>query len=91
MATYSHQLNVLLPVVAALGKVPPLLDSIRGVLNRLNKLRNYQAHRALSPSPLTKHDAAELLTAALLGVAYGEMVSPVLISGQKPRRPRLNR
>lgn len=91
VAGYSHQLNVLLPVVAAVTRVPPLHDSVRGLLNRLNKLRNDRAHGAAVQSPLTKQEAAELLTAALLGVAYGEMVSPVLIDGKKPRRPRLDR
>lgn len=86
-ATYSHQLNVLLPVLAKLIALPPLPDVVRGALNRLNKLRNDKAHRGHLATALTKAEAAELLTSAFLGVSYAAMSRPVLVEGTAPRRP----
>ena len=69
-ATYSHQLNVLLPLVAEWSRVPHLPDHIRGALNRLRRLRNDIAHRGKPEALLTPAEAAEVLCAALFGFRY---------------------
>jgi hypothetical protein len=72
-ATYSHQLNVLLPVACYTIGVKPLPEHIRGVLNQLRGLRNDVAHRGvLSISP-SKDLAAEILTAAVFGFNYAQL------------------
>ena len=69
-ATYSHQLNVLLPlVVNHLGAIP-LNRELRGKLNRLNRLRNDVAHRGRCSPALSKDECAELVTASLIGFRY---------------------
>lgn len=73
-ATYSHQLNVLLPLITSLAKLTPLSDSIRGSLNRLRDLRNGIAHHGQTKKPLTKEVAAEVLTAALFGLRYVQLL-----------------
>ena len=45
-ATYSHQLNALLPVLVKSRDLDLLPDHIRGLLNRLRKMRNQMAHKA---------------------------------------------
>ena len=69
-ATYGHQLNVLLPLVADWAHVPRLHDHIRGSLNRLRGLRNDIAHRGKPEVPLTQADTAEVLCAAFFGFRY---------------------
>ena len=73
-ATYSHQLNVLMPIVAFLSKVPRLPDNIRGLLNRLRRLRNAIAHEGKCEPKQSRENAAEHLAAALFGVRYGEFL-----------------
>jgi len=46
-ATYSHQLNVLLPLLVSHLGAPELSSDLRGRLNRLNSLRNDAAHRGV--------------------------------------------
>ena len=69
-ATYSHQLNILLPLVANTFSFPKLPDNIRGNLNRLRNLRNDLAHKGASEIPIAKADCANLLTAAVFGLGY---------------------
>jgi hypothetical protein len=69
-ATYSYQLNILLPLFSRIGKFPELDPIIRGLLNNLRDTRNSIAHRGKSDPPLTKDRTAELLTAALFGFRY---------------------
>jgi hypothetical protein len=69
-ATYSHQLNVLLPLIADWGGTSRLPDHIRGALNRLRDLRNDVAHRGKPDAVLTKLETAELLCAAVFGFRY---------------------
>lgn len=73
-ATYSHQLNVLLPaMVSALGG-PQLPGDIRAALNRLRGLRNDIAHSGTFKKPITRAEAAECLCAAFFGVEYLRMI-----------------
>ncbi|MDR6469566.1 hypothetical protein J2777_003294 [Paraburkholderia graminis] len=74
-ATYSHQLNVLLPLITGLTGLPKLSDSIRGRLNALRGLRNEVAHHGHTEKPLTKDTVAELLTAALFGLRYVQLLT----------------
>ena len=69
-ATYSHQLNGLLPFLTSAHGYNQLPDDVRGRLNRLRKLRNQVAHEGVLEESLEKTEAAELLCAALFGVHY---------------------
>ena len=80
-ATYSHQLNVLLPLVSALGGAPEIPDHIRGLLNRLRDLRNEIAHHGKLETPLSQGEAAELLCSALFGFRYVGLVQSRLAKG----------
>lgn len=68
-ATYSHQLNILLPLVIKMKNIPPLDPIIRGLLNSLRDARNSVAHRG-EHNQLSKNRTAEFLTAALFGLRY---------------------
>lgn len=69
-ATYSHQLNVLLPLLTEIRSLPRLPIHIVGALNRLRSLRNDLAHAGTTGAPLERKDAAQLLAAALFGFHY---------------------
>lgn len=69
-ATYSHQLNVVLPLVASLNAIPKLPDHVRGALNRLRGLRNELAHEGVITGAYDKRAGAELLCGALFGFHY---------------------
>jgi hypothetical protein len=69
-ATYSHQLNVLIPIAARMANVDPLADDIRGLLNRLRKARNDIAHRGRPEKPVDQDAAADFLAAAVFGYHY---------------------
>jgi len=73
-ATYSHQLNVLLPTLVDLTNAPPLRDDIRGQLNRLRNQRNNLAHGKITPQSIDMNAAAESLCAAVFGVRYLDVV-----------------
>lgn len=68
-ATYSHQLNVLVNVVANAVALPRLSDHIRGLLNRLRGLRNQIAHEGHCAIQ-SRRDAAEHLAAAFFMIHY---------------------
>jgi hypothetical protein len=72
-ATYSHQLNVLLPVACYMIGVKPLPEHIRGVLNQLRRLRNDVAHLGVPSRSLSRDIAAEFLTAAVFGFHYAQL------------------
>jgi len=72
--TYSHQLNLLLPMVVDRYRLPRLPDPIRGLLNRLKGLRHQLAHRGRLVAPLDKAATAELLLAAAFGFQYLRLV-----------------
>jgi len=69
-ATYSHQINVLLPTILNYENKEMLSDQIRGKLNELRKLRNQIAHEGRSSSELTKSRCAELICASLFGYVF---------------------
>jgi hypothetical protein len=78
-ATYSHQLNVLLPALLSFTDAPLLPDHIRGLLNQLRKLRNKMAHSGGLGEPIGKDDAAEYICAALFGFRYFNLIEPALL------------
>ena len=69
-ATYSHQLNVLLPLILFRTSLPRMTDALRGRLNRLRDLRNQVAHNGATEKPLLRHEAAEMICAGLFGFQY---------------------
>lgn len=75
-ATYSHQLNVLLPLVINYSdtEYPMMNDDIRGILNRLRSYRNKMAHEGSLNDELTRAECAELLTAVLFAFLYLELL-----------------
>jgi hypothetical protein len=79
-ATYSHQLNVVLPILVGLLKLPSLPEQIRGLLNSLRGLRNDIAHLGATENPIGKEQCAELLCAALFGFQYVLLLQRKLLS-----------
>lgn len=77
-ATYSHQLNVLLPVVLAGTGAPPLPDDLRGILNRLRDLRNSVGHRGKAKEPLTRETVGECVAGAIFGFHYVRLAAESL-------------
>jgi hypothetical protein len=73
-ATYSHQLNVLLPVFAALRGVPQLPDRIQGSLKTLRTYRNDIAHKGAPKKPIQQNDMANCLCAALFAFHYLNLI-----------------
>jgi len=73
-ATYSHQLNILLPALLEGRTVPRLPDHIRGLLNRLRDVRNDLVHRGHTTQTLDRRFVAELLCAALFSFHYLRLV-----------------
>jgi hypothetical protein len=69
-ATYSHQLNVLLPMLAKLSGIPVLPPYVVGSLNRLRGFRNELAHGGIIKETLDSNSVAEVLCAALFGFHY---------------------
>lgn len=91
-ATYSHQLNVLLPMVLWGTGAPELDDHLRGILNKLRDLRNGIGHRGKSKQPLTRELVGECVAGAVFGFHYvrlaGEFLSKrrheLSLEGQPP-------
>jgi AcrR family transcriptional regulator len=83
-ATYSHQLNILLPVVLAGRGAPAMPEHIRGPLNRLRDLRNDIGHRGLSRTPLTREVVGECLAGAAFGFHFVRLADEVL-AGTPPK------
>ncbi len=79
-ATYSSQLNVVLPLIIKLKGLPILPDNIRGLLNKLRKLRNQIAHEGSTEKELTKTDTADFLCAALFGLKYISIIENELMT-----------
>jgi hypothetical protein len=81
-ATYSYQLNVVLPLILNLLGVPQLAPPVRGALNRLRSLRNSLAHLGQLKAEISSAEAAELVAGALFGFRFLEVVEPALIGDQ---------
>jgi hypothetical protein len=78
-ATFSYQLNVLLPLVLHRTQLPRMPEHLRGPLNRLRKLRNQIAHCGCFEQPLEQAQAAELICAAFFGFKYLEVLKQVYV------------
>ena len=83
-ATYSHQLNVLVPTLARSANAPVLPDEIRGALNSLNKFRNEIAHNGEFRRTVDEDQQAEVLASVVFGLGYIQLVKPALIEQIKP-------
>ncbi len=77
-ATYSHQLNILLPAFLSGTDIPLLPDHLRGALNGLRKIRNDLAHGKVTTQSVTSDRAAEALCAAVFGNYYINYIGPLL-------------
>ena len=71
--SYSHQLNVIIPLLAKHYNFPQMSDQLRGSLNQLRALRNQIAHNGQG-CKIDQQTAAELLCAALFGYRYIEIM-----------------
>jgi hypothetical protein len=78
-ATYSHQLNVLLPFIARLTNTKVLLEHVRGHLNRLRRIRNELVHSGNVECPLSEDDVAQLLCSVLFGFHYILVCGPNIL------------
>jgi hypothetical protein len=78
-ATYSHQLNILLPLLAKIHDFPQLPDFIRGNLNALRGLRNEIAHVGKLKNA-DKATVATMLCSATFGLAYLNLLEQKLRS-----------
>jgi len=89
-ATYSRQLNVLVPIVAFMVDAPRMPDHLRGDLNSLRGLRNALAHTGTCDS-LDAKRAAQLLTSSIFGMRYTHMmrdrVDAARKNGKLPTKP----
>lgn len=72
---YSHQLHVLLDVVADRVRAPRLPIVLRALLNRMRGLRNTIAHEG-GCSTIAQPVAAEFLCAAIFGAKYADFLRP---------------
>lgn len=72
-ATYSHQINVLLPALLMRTNIPRMPDHLQGLLNRLRGMRNDLAHKGHTLG-LDRAAAADVVCAALFAFRYLEMV-----------------
>lgn len=69
-ATYSHQLNLMLPILAKNEAFPELPTHIRGLLNSLRTHRNTIAHDGRLLKAVDKSNMAELMCASFFGYGY---------------------
>lgn len=82
-AAYSHQLNVLLPLIANHETFPKLPDHIRGSLNELRGLRNDLAHEGRLEGEIAKKDISRLICASAFGLSYLILLKDHLESKKK--------
>ncbi|MBI3184001.1 MAG: hypothetical protein HYZ28_17840 [Myxococcales bacterium] len=80
-ATYSHQLNVLLAMIADLIGVRRLPEDVRVSLNVLRKRRNEVGHEGRC-APQTQAEAAKHLAAAIFGVQYAAFLAGAIKAKQ---------
>jgi len=84
-ATYSHQLNIVLPLLARLSGLPKLPDEVRGKLNEIRKLRNNIAHRGSAQLQLDRDATSEMFCAAVYGLHYVRHMGPKILSAVNPQ------
>ena len=89
-ATYSHQLNVLLPFISSIVKFPILPDHIRGGLNELRDYRNKIAHTGTTVKPLDKNTTRRLLCSASFGLGYLNLLERQLKKNYPLTSPNAN-
>lgn len=90
-ATYSNQLNILLPTLINMIKAPILPSQIIGQLNRLRDLRNAIGHRSRTEKPLDRNDVARCLCAAIFRFHYINFIAgPLLIGKYRRDYPQMN-
>ena len=77
-ATYSHQLNIIIPLLIKEKNLYPIDTDIIGSLNRLRKLRNELAHNGRLISTVTKEEVGKLLCASLFGFYYLRLIEKQL-------------
>ena len=85
-ATYSYQLNVLLPILSHSISAPSLQNEIRGRLNDLRKLRNEIAHGGRTEAAVDKAAAADLFAAAAFGFHYSKILSRAIATSRQDGR-----
>lgn len=83
-ATYSHQLNVMIPLLTSLVQLTKLPDDIRGLLNRLRDYRNQMVHSGKLDKLLSKDDVADVLCAALFGFRYIQLLQSEVPPASSP-------
>jgi hypothetical protein len=86
-ATYSNQLNILLPAFLSGTDIPLLPEHVRGALNGLRNLRNALAHGSVTPQSVTADRAAEALCAAVFGNYYINYAGPLLLEAHIDQTP----
>jgi hypothetical protein len=91
VATYGHNLNVLLPALLSFTKAPKLPDHIRGALNKVRTLRNNLAHANITYDKISQDDAAEALSAAVFGLHYLNVIEPFLFRKIRKRAEKTAR
>jgi len=86
-ATYSQQLRVVLPLLTQFIDVPPLRDPVLQNLKALNKWRNKVAHGVAGASTASPSDLAQMLGAAVFGLAYLGHFGAQLAGSELPTPP----
>jgi hypothetical protein len=81
-ATYSHQLNIMLPLISNIEGFPDLPDHIRGNLNELRDYRNKIAHKGKPVRPLDKNTTGKLLCTASFALGYFNLLEKKIEENQ---------
>lgn len=84
-ATYSHQVNVLLPLVLDGSGAPAMSDALRGTLNRLRGLRNAVGHTGKPKEPVTHEVVGECVAGAVFGFHYVRLAAEFLAASRASR------
>ncbi|MFD2603053.1 hypothetical protein [Flavobacterium suzhouense] len=82
-ATYSYQLNILLPLIAHYNNFPKIPDNIRGNLNTLRSYRNSLAHTGKTKKQIDKKIASELICSASFALSYLNLLDEKMNSNSK--------
>ncbi len=85
-ATYSYQLNILLPTILTLKELPSFPLALRSEISTLTKIRNDVAHGGKTSRPLNKQITGRLICAALFGMSHVNYIAPRLLGRPGPRQ-----